>query len=718
MAELQDDDRRPKSLAGAAIATFATNGATVAFSLLNVLILARALGPTGRGEIAFVIVVWVLAAGLATLGFEEANANFGGRHPERRAALAANSVVAALVLGTLGAALVGLLMTLVPGARGEVDLGLLLFALATLPSGLLGQNLKFLLQSDYRFGVTNLAWFASPALTALCNGVLALTGALTVELVIVVFVVTNVCATLILVVSVARQFGFGRPDAALARECLPFGLKSHMLRLVELGTYRGDQFLLGVLAGPYEVGLYSIAVSLAEALFYVSGIVALVQRPHLVRAIAAEAAEFGVRVFRRAVILSAAVGTALFIVAPTLCVALFGESFHAAGDDLRVLSLAAVGVLAVDLFSCLVIAQRRPLMASVGGAATLFVMVVLNVILVPELGGAGAAVAKSVAYTAGGVVMVVIFLRIFNADPRGLIPGRDDVMWYRRKVREGIVNARAAMRDRRAGPGSLPGVKGTATTALQRVGLYGTAKALKRGLRRASGDAGRQRAKMRDLYGMFIGEGDLCVDVGAHRGDRTALFRDLGATVVAVEPDPRTVAALRRRFSGDAGVHLVAAGLSAKSGSMEMRVSSTATTVSSMSERFVERLEESGRLGAHHWDGVEIVPVTTLDDVIAEHGLPDFCKIDVEGYELEVLAGLSQPVTALSFEFSEEMLDVAGACIRRLTELGDYSYNYSADETLVMALDSWVTATEMLGRLDALDAPYGDVYARISSPSE
>ena len=265
------------------------------------------------------------------------------------------------------------------------------------------------------------------------------------------------------------------------------------------------------------------------------------------------------------------------------------------------------------------------------------------------------------------------------------------------------------------GGGRLPVVAGAATTALQRVGLYGSAKALKRALRNATGDAARQRAKMRELYRLFIGEGDLCVDVGAHRGDRTAIFRDLGATVVAVEPDPRAIAALRRRFSGDSGVHLVAAGLSAQSGSMELRVSSTATTVSSMSDRFVERLEASGRLGAHHWDGVETVAVTTLDEVISEHGLPGFCKIDVEGYELEVLAGLSQPVAALSFEFSEEMLDVAGACIRRLTELGDYEFNYSAGETLVLALDCWATPAEMLDRLDALDAPYGDVYARVDA---
>ena len=444
MADEPSENRRPATLVGAAAATFATNAGTVTFSLLNVLILARALGPTGRGEVAFVIAVWVLTAGIATLGFEEANGNLGGRHPERRASLATNSVLAAMVLGVLGALIVGLLVTLVPRTRGEVDLGLLLFALAALPSGLLGQNLKYLLQSDYRFGVTNLAWFASPAVTAVSNGVLALSGALTVERVVLIFVVTNVLATLILVVSVGRHFGYGRPDAALARESLSFGLKTHLSKFMELGAYRGDQWLLGALVGPYELGLYSIAVSLAEALFYVSGVIVLVQRPHLVRALSEQAAEFAARIFRRAVVLSTAVGAALFIAAPTLCVLLFGKAFRGSGDDLRFLALGALGVLALDLFSGVVIAQRRPLMASAGTAVALLVTVILNIILVPELGGGGTALAKSAAFTAGGATMVVIFLRIFHADRRALVPRLDDVAWYWRKLREGLLSARSA----------------------------------------------------------------------------------------------------------------------------------------------------------------------------------------------------------------------------------------------------------------------------------
>lgn len=434
-------DRRPATLVGAAVSTFGTNAAAVAFSLLNVLILARGLGPAGRGEIAFIIAVWVLIAGLASFGLEEANANVGGTRADRRGSLLTNSILAAIVSGLLAAALVGALMTLVPAARGEVELELLLIALASLPSGLLQQYLKYLLQSDYRFAVTNVAWVASPAATAIVNGALALAGELTVEVVIAVFVATNAFATLILLAYAIRHFGIGRPDVALARETIAFGLKTHLSRLMGLATYRADLWLLGVIAGPFELGLYSIALSVAEALFYVSGVIVLVQRPHLVRALPAQAAEFAARIFRRAVVLSTVTAIGLFVTAPILIVTLFGEEFRGSVDDLRLLTLAALGVLAMDLLSNTIIAQRRPLLASAGTAVALSLTIVLNLILAPSLGGEGAAIAKSAAYIAGGAVMAVVFLRLFQAGRYALVPRLDDVAWYWRKLRSGLAVA-------------------------------------------------------------------------------------------------------------------------------------------------------------------------------------------------------------------------------------------------------------------------------------
>ena len=140
-----------------------------------------------------------------------------------------------------------------------------------------------------------------------------------------------------------------------------------------------------------------------------------------------------------------------------------------------------------------------------------------------------------------------------------------------------------------------------------------------------------------------------------------------------------------------------------------------ATTIASMAPAWTKAVQSSGRFAAYHWERVERVPVTTLDALIERYGEPAFIKIDVEGFELEVLKGLSRPVRALSFEFTPECADAALACVERLESLGFSRFNYSADETLSLEVDQWRDASFIRGRLEALRGDvttFGDVYAR------
>jgi FkbM family methyltransferase len=225
----------------------------------------------------------------------------------------------------------------------------------------------------------------------------------------------------------------------------------------------------------------------------------------------------------------------------------------------------------------------------------------------------------------------------------------------------------------------------------------------------------RSRRRARRFYRPFVEPGSLCFDVGANVGDRTWVFLSLGARVVAVEPQPNCVAQLLRLRQPRLVIEELAVG--EKPGVVEMSIADV-HTISSMSPEWIARVRESGRFDELTWPRTLSVQVTTLDALIDQHGLPSFCKIDVEGYEPLVLAGLSQPIPAISFEFTPEYSEAAVASVRRLQALGMELFNFSWGETLTFVWSRWRSAGDLLELLERapLDGGCGDVYATASEP--
>jgi FkbM family methyltransferase len=219
--------------------------------------------------------------------------------------------------------------------------------------------------------------------------------------------------------------------------------------------------------------------------------------------------------------------------------------------------------------------------------------------------------------------------------------------------------------------------------------------------------------KMLQFYSQFIQKGSLCFDVGANVGNRTGIFLRLGAKVIAVEPQPPCMQILKNTFGG-ADVVFIQKALGESEGVAEFYTSNV-DAISSLSKEWISSVKKSGRFSMYQWDSGTLVQVTTMDALISQYGLPTFCKIDVEGYEFQVLRGLSKPIPAVSFEFTPEYLDSAISCIRHLSRLAPYRFNYSLLESMELALPQPVESKEIIRLLTHLPEKwvFGDVYAQI-----
>lgn len=223
-----------------------------------------------------------------------------------------------------------------------------------------------------------------------------------------------------------------------------------------------------------------------------------------------------------------------------------------------------------------------------------------------------------------------------------------------------------------------------------------------------------QYNQMIKFYSQYVFKDALCFDIGANVGNRVSVFLSLQSKVIAVEPQPQCCYTLNSLYSQNKNFTLIPMALGSQEGITDMMICD-ASTISSLSKEWIDKVKQSGRFANHNWYATQKVQLTTIDNLIIKYGVPSFIKIDVEGYEYEVIKGMTHKCNVLSLEFTPEYIESTFNCIQWCAKLGKIKLNYCVGENMKFELNEWIDADKMIHILQSFkndNILFGDVYIK------
>lgn len=392
---------------------------SLVMGILASVIVARALPPEGRGIYYMAVTFASAAMSLGHLSVEQAQTAMWSDRA-RRASLNANSVPLGLFVGA-GAAVVAIGVGLVFQGRGNIpDAWLLATACAGVPLGmgvLYATNITILRD---RTQVAGWAMLASAGVQCTCLVSFGVTGRLTVHAVVVIWVVSMAVSLAVLVG--AGGVTVGRPNLGLAGVTCAKGLRIHAGSAASYLLLRSDVFLLNALGGPREVGIYTLAVTLAELSRLAVDVFAQVTMSRQFDDDVSSSAVVTARIVRLMVLLAVASAVTTVAAVSALITPLYG---HAYAETAPLVAWLIPGVLLLSAsrpVATFLLRLRSSRIVVLPSLTALMVNVGLNAVLIPARGAVGCAIASTVAYAALVAFQVTCFIRMSGIPWRQLLP--------------------------------------------------------------------------------------------------------------------------------------------------------------------------------------------------------------------------------------------------------------------------------------------------------
>jgi O-antigen/teichoic acid export membrane protein len=400
-------------------------------------ITARALGPSGKGELTAILLWPALLSIVGGLGLTDAVVYFGAQMPRHEREVVGTGLFLALCQSLLFVAIGLVVIPLALGRYGPQVVSSAMLYLTWIPLYSLSLIAMGLLQGKLQLGAFNSLRVTLVAATVL--GMLALVAVHRVSIfnIVALYLIAN-SVTLLLAVGLVSRLGWlsFRPSKEMVRKMLPYGLKSHAGNVAGFTNERADQAVISLFLSSANLGWYAVAVTLASALGLFSSAMSLIAFPVVAGADRETMRRYLSRFTQISLVMSVLIAAVLMVTLPLLITVFFGSAFLPATNAARILLLAGVVLSTNRLLSYGLKAFNRPLVPGIAELLAAGVTVACLALLLPFFGLAGAALASLLAYGTSLLFMTWFFNRDLQLSPRELfVPSVRDIDWLKRKLR-------------------------------------------------------------------------------------------------------------------------------------------------------------------------------------------------------------------------------------------------------------------------------------------
>lgn len=394
------------------LSVFATQVLTVPLAILVGVLIARYLGPDGKGALAIMVLIATILKLIGGFGMEFSNVYFVGRNKNLLNQTLTNNILIWFFASVLCTAVVlltqeYLLKYLLPGFNRM----LFYIALLIFPPFLWLSFSRAIFQGLESFKIYNFLKVSEPlvkiiaviSLVVLLNG--GLKGGAFATL------LSYVLPALLSIFLLAK---YARPhfpvNTSLFSKNIKYGLKGQIGIFFQFFNYRIDMFLVLFYLGEGSVGIYVVSVAIAELLWYIPNAVSTTLFPRISAKDKHSANEFTCKVSRGSLAMMLIIGLVIGILSIVLIPVIYGRSFSASITPLHILLPGVVFFGLVKILTSYMHGRGKPQYGSIVTVCSLFLTLTFDFLLIPSMKVQGAALATTIAYASALVITLFLFV--------------------------------------------------------------------------------------------------------------------------------------------------------------------------------------------------------------------------------------------------------------------------------------------------------------------